>query len=162
MAVAELVDPLCVEPPRRQLIDEHLWSRLVRRIAADLEFQQSFGKESNGSQRRWAERILDQALAFLRLCAEGQDGPYSPSPLVDIGWHNYLMYTAEYEEFCLRIAGRFIHHRPNDDGGTTDTSVVAHTVASMRTLGLVVDGELWPSDEQGDKCYACSDGGCRS
>ncbi|SEB44313.1 hypothetical protein SAMN04489727_1791 [Amycolatopsis tolypomycina] len=162
MGVSALLDPACVELPHQHLVDRQLWSRLVRRIHADLEFQHAFGKERPDAAVRWAERVLDQALAFLVLCADGQNGPYAPSALVDIGWHNFLMYTAEYAEFCARHAGRFIHHRPNDDEAGSEVPLVAHTAASMRALGLVVDDELWPSEALGEKCYACSDGGCRS
>ncbi|WP_370970046.1 hypothetical protein [Amycolatopsis sp. cg9] len=162
MVVSTLDSPKGVELPHQKLVDQQLWDRLVRRIVADHEFRQAFGNEREDAQRHWAERILDQALAFLRLCAEGDNGPYSPSPLVDIGWHAFLMYTAEYADFCARYAGQFIHHRPNDEAVAGEVALVAHTEASMRALGLLVDQELWPSDRQAEKCYACSDGGCRN
>lgn len=58
-------------------------------------------------------RILDQTLAFLETCATATE-PIGPSELVDIGWHAFILYTHEYAEFCDRIAGRFIHHVPDD------------------------------------------------
>lgn len=35
------------------------------------------------------------------------------SPLVDIIWHEMLMFTADYQLFCDSFCGHFIHHRPN-------------------------------------------------
>lgn len=32
---------------------------------------------------------------------------------VDIIWHEMLLFTKEYEDFCLKFKGSFIHHRPN-------------------------------------------------
>ncbi|GIE85833.1 glycine-rich domain-containing protein [Actinoplanes regularis] len=61
-------------------------------------------------------RILDQALAFLGACAVTTE-PIGPSPIVDVGWHTFILYSIDYAAFCDRIAGRFIHHVPDDDGG---------------------------------------------
>lgn len=35
------------------------------------------------------------------------------SPLVDILWHEMLMFTADYQQFCNSFCDHFIHHRPN-------------------------------------------------
>lgn len=43
----------------------------------------------------------------------------SPSHHVDMAWHEMLMFTAWYQEFC-KFLGRFIHHDPTPgppDGG---------------------------------------------
>ncbi|WP_214110362.1 hypothetical protein [Acrocarpospora catenulata] len=39
----------------------------------------------------------------------------APSERVDIGWHTFLMYTRDYAAFCQTVAGRIIHHQPDDD-----------------------------------------------
>ena len=31
---------------------------------------------------------------------------------IDRGWHCFLLYTKEYQEFCSQFLGRFIHHVP--------------------------------------------------
>lgn len=48
-------------------------------------------------------------------CSAVTTRPIGPSELVDIGWHTFILYTVDYAAFCERIAGRFIHHVPNDD-----------------------------------------------
>jgi hypothetical protein len=91
----------------RSLVDPKLFDRLSARVAIE-----------SGTDRAKADRIMDQALAFLATCAVSTV-PLSPSKTVDIGWHVFLVYTQDYSEFCQRIAGRFIHHVPTDeqDGG---------------------------------------------
>ena len=112
-------------------------------------------------------RILDQTLAFLETCATATE-PIGPSELVDIGWHTFILYTHEYAEFCDRIAGRFIHHVP-DDGPTGDEwptvptsnpATLAATVAAMRQAGHRVDVPLWSMTGAVDctQCHAgCTD-----
>ncbi len=102
-----------------------------------------------------AERIVDQALGFLRLCATEPQGHYSPSPLVDIGWHTFILYTREYAAFCNQMAGSFIHHCPFDKAGNDyGTGHVQHTVEAMQAMGISVDTMLWQRDAACAKCVS--------
>jgi hypothetical protein len=133
----------------KNLVDERLWSRLVNRIVCE-----------HGFERPFAERIMDQALAFLSLCAEFPGHSYAPSTTVDIGWHTFILYTREYADFCQRLGGRFIHHAPADNGGIEDGATIADTVAALKAQGISVDGSLWLS---GDGCgRPCEAHECRS
>lgn len=130
----------------KDLIEPRLWQRLVDRILTQSEFQAYFGTEPEASQREWAERILNESLGFLRLCGEHPDGPFGPSPLVDIGWHTFILYTRSYAAFCEEIAGRFVHHEPTDDPALAvsgEESLIPRTVAAMQEHGIAVDLELW-------------------
>lgn len=117
----------------RHLVDTVLWERLVARLVKDESMERSL-----------AERVMNEALGFLQLCALEPDMAYGPSDTVDPGWHTFLMYTSDYAEFCDRLAGRFIHHNPTDipgvdySGGTTP----AQTMRAMRKYGPV-DEMLW-------------------
>jgi len=44
-------------------------------------------------------------------------------PLVDRVWHQFVLFTEKYSEFCRRTAGFFVHHRP--DTATTPVPVEA-------------------------------------
>ncbi|MDR7302232.1 glycine-rich domain-containing protein [Haloactinomyces albus] len=135
----------------RTLIDETLFSRLATRITID-----------HGMDHDMAERIMDQALAFLAAAATNRCAPISPSPMVDIGWHTFILYTREYAEFCQRIAGRFIHHVPDDESDTADR-VSAHdegrspTLVAIEHAGYAIDPELWPLTD--GSCGPCHEEG---
>jgi hypothetical protein len=148
-------------PTTTRSINEHrkqlpttLVDRLVARIAA----------EHPELSADLPARILDQTVAFLETCATATE-PIGPSELVDIGWHTFILYTHEYAEFCYRIAGRFIHHVP-DDGPTGDewptvpkasAATLAATVATMRRAGHRVDVPLW-SMNGATECTQCHAG----
>ena len=59
-----------------------------------------------------ADKILNETLNFLDYCAENPEGNNIPSKSADIGWHVFILHTADYAEFCNKLAGRFIHHNP--------------------------------------------------
>ncbi|TWP52194.1 hypothetical protein FKR81_11500 [Lentzea tibetensis] len=111
------------------LVPTALFDRLVARITADHGFDPTL-----------SARIVDQAPVFLKACADNRGTPLSPSWLVDIGWHAFLLHTREYAEFCQRVAGRFIHHVPTDEPGGTTTG---HTIEAIRASGFTVDETLW-------------------
>ncbi|MBP2322633.1 hypothetical protein JOF56_003018 [Kibdelosporangium banguiense] len=132
----------------KDLIANQLWVRLTRRIARDGEVNLML-----------AERIMDQTLGFLKLCAERPSTEsYVPSSLVDIGWHTFILYTKEYAEFCAQITGgRFIHHYPSDEEGVDyGKGNVARTITALKRHGLTVDEPLWTN--LGTDCSG--DGSC--
>src|SRR5437879_3911868 len=87
----------------RSLLRPEVFDRLVRQIVSNEEVE-----------RDYAEAILDQALAFITTCADNPGGRLRPSKPVDIAWHTFILNTAEYAIFCQRVAGRFIHHEPEE------------------------------------------------
>lgn len=132
----------------RNLISNSLRERLVKRIEKD-----------ESILREMAERVINAALSFLDLCAKNPGRRFSPSPLVDIGWHTFILYTREYTEFCYHHAGRFIHHEPNDNPEVPmESGGTVATVAFMREKGIVFDAKIWALALTGN-CSADCDGG---
>jgi len=135
----------------RSLISSALFNQLTSRIVADEKLN-----------RDLAERIVDQALAFLSACATNTGAPLAPSELVDIGWHTFILHTRDYADFCDRIAGRFLHHVPTDPGdpsarGEAARETLAHTVASIEAAGFTIEADLWPRSAF-DSCTGCHNG----
>lgn len=131
----------------RSLVAERLYERLVARIV-----------DHERLDRDYAERIMDQALAFLATAGRHAGEPLSPSASVDIGWHTFILHTREYAAFCDRVAGRFIHHVP--DGESTScscSSVSERTLATIESAGYVIDPELWTADAS--RCGSCHEEG---
>ncbi|GLW29072.1 glycine-rich domain-containing protein [Actinoplanes regularis] len=148
MSTSTITAPALIDG--RSLIPAGLFARLAERIAA----------EHPELAPGMPDRILDQALAFLGTCSVATE-PVGPSEAVDIGWHTFILYTTEYAEFCNRVAGRFIHHVPNDDCAVSPAQVrLGDVVEAITAAGYRVDEELWPVNTRVDcsQCYqGCSD-----
>lgn len=76
-------------------------------------------------ERTQAEEVFKETLKWLWLCRSHdrrekvtQDTPetlsiYYPMRLVDEMWHSFILCTLDYQEFCEKYLGGFIHHEPN-------------------------------------------------
>jgi len=49
---------------------------------------------------------------FLAYLLGGKKFVAMPSQIVDNLWHEFILYTREYQEFCTAAFGRFMHHTP--------------------------------------------------
>lgn len=120
-------------------ISDVLWGRLIGRVVTDAPKQ--LGVTVDLAQ---ADEIMrETALVYLPLVAE-QPG-LSPSPLVDLGWHTFLLYSYGYERFCLAAFGRKIHHEPFDDPTNPRESkgAAGRTVAFMQAHDIEFNAAMW-------------------
>jgi hypothetical protein len=146
MTVALLAAPVSVTLANRDLIGEQLWQRMVARITREQDL------DTNSAQR-----IVNEALGFIKCVADHPATRLVPSALVDIGWHTFILYTREYAAFCAQHAGMFIHHDPADEP-TTATEVLrpADTMEFMIQLGYPVDPTMWVSADISPGDCSCS------
>lgn len=114
------------------LLKEGMFEKLVGRLH----------KEHPDLTAELCRRIQKQALEFLAACGQNPGTGITPSLMVDLGWHNLILHTEVYAEFCQDLCGRFIHHHPYD-GNQGDSSVLARTQELIAAAGHTVDAELW-------------------
>lgn len=132
----------------QSLVSPRLWERLVARIVRD-----------ENIAREQAEQIMNSTIGFLILCANNPDKKFSPTHLVDIGWHTFLMYTRDYAEFCQAHGNQFIHHDPNDNPDRPmESGGARETVAFMQRHGIPHDPEMWRETNR-NNCSDCDGGG---
>lgn len=55
--------------------------------------------------------LLEEVLRFLFLIRMGNQ-ILTPSHIVDLAWHEFILCTRYYAQFCEEHLGHFIHHHP--------------------------------------------------
>ncbi|MCX2949972.1 glycine-rich domain-containing protein [Lentzea sp. NEAU-D7] len=108
-----------------------------------------------------ADQIISDTLSFLTVCATYPNTGFRPSKKVDIGWHQFILNTKPYAEFCQRVAGHFIHHIPDEFTAprrerASVQEALAPTVKAITDAGLPFHPDLWLSDT--GSCSQCHDG----
>lgn len=143
----------------RSLVLSNFFTRLSRRV-----------EKVNGLSPEMAERVTEQAIAYLATCAQKPAGAPSlnMSRAVDAGWHAFLEYSKEYDEFFRSHGWPKVHHNPCDGWGGATYPPAAEclplTVQAIEAAGYRVDPELWAShtdcgDDGGDTCGDDGGGG---
>ena len=113
-----------------------------------------------GLSKKEAEALFHDTKLFLYLCASRKDGPFVPSRAIDAAWHQFLLFTKDYRDFCHRFFGRFLHHQPHDSRNASKRG------GALRTLRVAQSVFAWPlSPNWGDPAPAevlapCDSCGC--
>lgn len=113
-------------------------------FAQDISFVEKLKGISNEPLERVVKRLVlkegfthEQAQAaridFLRFISLRfiTSASTSPSSLADEFWHAFILHTRDYNQFCLKHFGEFLHHEPFDD------YVQAEPGIGMRTKNLL-------------------------
>lgn len=63
------------------------------------------------------EQDIDKVIKGLReyflIChSAGRKMVSMPSQATDVAWHEFILFTKQYEQFCQTALGRFLHHTP--------------------------------------------------
>jgi hypothetical protein len=104
------------------------------------------------------ESYLEAFLEFKRyayLVSKGVGSLNMISPVVDKIWHQFILFTREYTEFCEYYVGDFIHHRPNTSH--TPTSKLGRTRfihEYEKEFGVLPD--IWLLKPEVESCSACN------
>ena len=58
-------------------------------------------------------KVMDGLREYFHLCnIAGKRMVSMPSQAVDVAWHEFILFTKQYETFCTNAFGRFLHHTP--------------------------------------------------
>lgn len=99
----------------------YLWTRWRRLARA--EFIRTFtfppGLYERLDKKRPGLALKDRQLVgralrqfFLAHLQSGRQFVSMPSQVADDLWHEFILYTRQYQDFCQRAFGRFLHHTP--------------------------------------------------
>ena len=88
-----------------------------RRFVRDFDFSRLLDErlakrrpELDGLAR---QRVFDGLREWFEVCQEaGRRRVSMPSQVVDDAWHEFILFTRNYQVFCRRALGRFLHHVP--------------------------------------------------
>jgi len=68
------------------------------------------------------EIVLGLKQYFLICSLTGNSNVSMPSQAVDLAWHEFILFTKKYNEFCELSFGRFLHHVPAEEMKSPDSA----------------------------------------
>ena len=82
----------------------------------------------------------------------------TPSLIVDLGWHEFILFTKTYEKFCSKELGKFIHHTPDEDKTTNNRNylkTIQHYIHIFGRPSINIWGEISNSEWKDSQCGSC-------
>ncbi|MGZ9030524.1 MAG: glycine-rich domain-containing protein [Burkholderiaceae bacterium] len=61
-----------------------------------------------------------------------------PSQVVDVAWHEFILFTRNYQAFCSRSLGRFLHHTPTE--AMADRTIATEGIKRTWRLACLREG----------------------
>lgn len=99
------------------------------------------------------KRRVGATLNFLNLVASNPGRRFAPSRAVDDVWHEMVVHTADYREFCAAQFDGFIDHTPFTTPGPGDPTADA-TIDAFASAGVSLSdhSDLWVRGEVAKCC----------
>ena len=96
---------------------------------------------------------FEEVKKFLFLCACNKEISYSPSKEVDEMWHQFILHSRIYFNFCDKI-GFYLHHEPSEK---PETEAYKRTLKDMRVFYGKLNPIYWANDKaSAGHCGHCS------
>jgi hypothetical protein len=72
-----------------------------------------FARRHPSLNARQIEQVFEALRFYFQLCHEANGKMVSmPSRVVDDAWHEFILFTRDYHEFCQGAFRRYLHHTP--------------------------------------------------
>lgn len=89
---------------RERFIDAYPYAKFLDRRLAERR------PELSAAQRA---QVFAGLREYFQVCREAKRRMVAmPSQVVDEAWHEFILCTRQYQQFCARGLGRFLHHTP--------------------------------------------------
>lgn len=60
-----------------------------------------------------ADYVIAGLKEYFQVCLKaGKQNVSMPSQVVDVAWHEFILFTRHYHYFCNKALGRYLHHTP--------------------------------------------------
>lgn len=107
-----------------------------------------------------AEAVWMDTKRFLYLCGWKSDNTFymTPTTEIDKGWHEFILFTREYHDFCIKNFGEFIHHEPNIKTLSQDVSVCSEAGCTFGSCREVSGNNLSLKKKVLSDCRSCFSG----
>ncbi len=65
--------------------------------------------------REQLDLVMDGLRIYFQACQRfGPKAVAMPSQIVDVAWHEFILFTKDYATFCNKAFGYFLHHTPSE------------------------------------------------
>lgn len=102
--LAKGLTQIALRKKKRQFIETYEFSNALKA---------KFANSNKFSEPSQQELVFTALRDYFYICHRADKLMVSmPSQIVDDAWHQFILFTKDYNDFCLKAFGRFLHHTP--------------------------------------------------
>lgn len=102
-----------------------------------------------------SEELIQELIKYF-IVIEKSTQMTSPSYIIDLAWHELILFTRFYEHFCVNHFNKFIHHTPSEN---ENVEIYQYTLNQYNSLFGIPSKEIWTPTTKMDwesiNCGAC-------
>lgn len=93
-----------VKRQRREMIESYVFPERLT-----VELRKRYPHLSDAD----CDKVMEGLRVFFLICLAAKNRAVAmPSQAVDVVWHEFILFTRDYEVFCSKALGQFLHHTP--------------------------------------------------
>jgi hypothetical protein len=130
----------------------HIYDKILK---WDLTYLKDYMVASEIIQADLADKLEREYKRFIYLLTITGHRGVPISEQVDKMWHNHILFTRDYVAFCDSVIGRYIHHLPMLDNGSSSLleDLHANTLTLYQRCFGNFDNTFWSVNKV--KCQDC-------
>lgn len=121
-------------------------------------------RKKYGVTTRTAQKHFQELKKFLLLTSVAKQS-IAPSQKIDQVWHEFILFTKDYRQFCTTNFGKIIEHVPEIATGKRQATKAIRryleTLALAASVYGKLDPEMWPDEKQLASVCSVDDDACR-
>lgn len=126
---------------------------LAQQIVADLPFLDDKIQSLHSLQIN-STKLLEEMLRFLFLVNHSKQ-ILTPSLLIDLVWHEFILCTKYYAAFCEKYFHTFIHHYPGGEGQDNHTQYKLTLTLYTKLYNSSPNADIWGSIKENNFYSNC-------
>lgn len=88
------------------------------------------------------DKILEELKVYFLIClCADLKMTYMPSKAVDVAWHWFILFTREYDAFCRKTFGKFLHHSPAESKEMSSLIVENESIERTWVSACLLEGK---------------------
>ena len=103
------------------MISDKFRAALVYKLVREFEYQRKTSISERPALEQEVKALVHEYLLFIWLKMLNPKQDISPPKSIDLVWHQHILFTKEYSEFCQHHFGFFLHHSPTVPGYSNKT-----------------------------------------
>ncbi|MDP5129918.1 MAG: hypothetical protein NWQ54_03480 [Paraglaciecola sp.] len=86
---------------------------LIEQYSFPLSISTKVGEQYPQLSQSDLRLVIKGLREYFHVCNLAGRKPVSmPSQVIDVAWHEFILFTRQYDQFCSKAFGRFLHHTP--------------------------------------------------